>query len=327
MDELPPGWTRHIAPSGHYYYHQEQAGQSQYERPQWQQAVGAAGKRDRAVQTQPIPSALPWLLVLTERGRKFVHQPESRISLWLPTLEVQQALDAMGPMEKAFGESGSGSGGEREEDSDSESDRDGSGDGEGGAIGFDEEDIAWQLEQMAETQPGMDLEMEATMEEKRGVFEEMLTERTVSPYNTWDMHMDALVSDPRYLALENTKERRLVYDAWSKRQIAHLQETKHLQPKQDRRLDFLRYIIPLATKKLFWPEFRRRHKKQPAIDKWLVPDREKETLYRQVVEKRKLPPDQQLAAARHATPSEVAFLILPAQEQERLKSDMAVTSP
>ncbi|KAK9493473.1 hypothetical protein V1508DRAFT_415614 [Lipomyces doorenjongii] len=144
---LPPGWTQHIAPSGHYYYFNKATKESTYERPRLPvvlsppasakpfspapsilahqrdperpkqehadlQAAYAPGfpqqqhrdegqHRHRKPRKREVPKLLrplslePWLLVVTNLGRPFVHNVRERVSLWLPPPEVQAVVDTI----------------------------------------------------------------------------------------------------------------------------------------------------------------------------------------------------------------------------------------
>ncbi|KAK9322422.1 hypothetical protein V1517DRAFT_323422 [Lipomyces orientalis] len=148
---LPPGWTQHIAPSGHYYYFNKATKESTYERPRlhvaqtspagdqlvspppqlaqpaisshvdhnqrptpeqanWQAAYTPGfqqqqqregQRRQRKPRKREVPRLLrplslePWLLVVTNLGRPFVHNARERVSFWLPPPEVQAAVDTI----------------------------------------------------------------------------------------------------------------------------------------------------------------------------------------------------------------------------------------
>ncbi|KAJ8103870.1 hypothetical protein POJ06DRAFT_8669 [Lipomyces tetrasporus] len=148
---LPPGWTQHIAPSGHYYYFNKATKESTYDRPRlhvaqtspaiaksvshpphlaqpaisahpqhnqrptpeqtnWQAAYTPGfqqqqqrdgQRRQRKPRKREVPRLLrplslePWLLVVTNLGRPFVHNARERVSIWLPPPEVQAAVDTI----------------------------------------------------------------------------------------------------------------------------------------------------------------------------------------------------------------------------------------
>jgi len=51
-----------------------------------------------------IPGMKPWVLVTTKQGRKFVHNTETKASLWKAPDDVQAAIDRMSPEEGKSGE-------------------------------------------------------------------------------------------------------------------------------------------------------------------------------------------------------------------------------
>jgi len=51
-----------------------------------------------------IPGMKPWVLVTTKQGRKFVHNTETKASLWKAPDDVQAAIDRMSPEEDKSGE-------------------------------------------------------------------------------------------------------------------------------------------------------------------------------------------------------------------------------
>ena len=52
----------------------------------------------------------PWVLVTTKQGRKFVHNTETKASLWKAPDDVQAAIDTMSPEEGKPGELKKGKG-------------------------------------------------------------------------------------------------------------------------------------------------------------------------------------------------------------------------
>ncbi|KAG4305257.1 hypothetical protein PORY_001427 [Pneumocystis oryctolagi] len=129
---LPPGWTEHLAPTGHLYYFHRATKKSTYIRP----SVDAVEARtnfiipppppipsdqpviesnsshvsnvpaqisflnqlirkkapDRPKYRFPISNAKPWVRVVTRYKRQFVHNPETGVSLWIPPPQVLSAM-------------------------------------------------------------------------------------------------------------------------------------------------------------------------------------------------------------------------------------------
>lgn len=166
------------------------------------------------------------------------------------------------------------------------------------AAEFGEDDIAWQLAQMGaanELDPGeYDAGDDAyyedgaeglrlTEEECNASFMDMLNDFGVNPYKTWDSIIEegAIVQDDRYTLLPNMAARRKVFAEWSSTKIQALKEEKARMAKQDPRIPYLDLLARFASPKLFWPEFRRKFKKEPEMKDMKLAEKEKEKLYRE----------------------------------------------
>jgi hypothetical protein len=153
-----------------------------------------------------------------------------------------------------------------------------------------EDDIAWQLAQMEELEAaggdfGEEEEEEGlplTEEDCKALFKELLDDTGVSPYTPWDKLLEdgVLYDDERYKALPSMKARKECFDEWATSRMQHLKEQKAKQQKVDPRIPYLSFLHTHATPKLYWPEFRRKYKKEPEIRDTKLPDKDKEKLYR-----------------------------------------------
>jgi hypothetical protein len=153
-----------------------------------------------------------------------------------------------------------------------------------------EDDIAWQLAQMEELEAaggdfGEEEEEEGlplTEEDCKALFKELLDDTGVSPYTPWDKLLEdgVLYDDERYKALPSMKARKECFDEWATSRMQHLKEQKAKQQKIDPRIPYLAFLHTNATPKLYWPEFRRKYKKEPEIRDTKLPDKDKEKLYR-----------------------------------------------
>lgn len=290
---------------------------------------------DRPKSKAPIPNCQPWILVKTKFGRRFVHNTETKQSLWKFPQDVMMAVIEMDRMEweakrkqqdqaeqEAANEVVKGdvvsqanaAAKEQEEDSDSyeevevtdeEEDlsakrpRLSSTDGNGtGPVEFDEEDIEWQLAQMQEDDLGDQYAEEeeeglpVTEDDNIALFRSLLDDFHISPYAEFDklLENDAIVEDQRYTALPNTHRRREVFLDWSRDRISETQDRQKLEntKKTDPKVKYLQFLQKNATPKLFWPEFKRKFKKEPEMKDYEPPDKDKEKLYRELVPKLKL---------------------------------------
>lgn len=118
-DPLPDGWSRHLAPSGHYYYYNKSTKVSTYERPKSDPKPEVAApslppkpalstdktqkpdaKRQKKHKRRPDRPRFkldldlePWVLVFLRSGRWFAHNKETKQSVWTAPPEVQAAID------------------------------------------------------------------------------------------------------------------------------------------------------------------------------------------------------------------------------------------
>ncbi|RPA96672.1 hypothetical protein L873DRAFT_1829322 [Choiromyces venosus 120613-1] len=301
----------------------------------------------------------PWVLVTTKQGRKFVHNTETKASLWKAPEDVQAAVDSMPPEEDkpkerkkdkgkevAVVKSGSkaevraeqeerrravsaaaavvkteevkdktpdGASAvpqEEEEDEDVEDVEDDEDEyeeeddenneyaqkrlktSEQGPVEFTEDDVAWQLEAMAQ-EYGLDEEdlgegEEMTDEDNIYLFKEMLAEYKVNPYSTWEKEMPRIVEDSRYVLINTTRARKEVFADWCRERIAELKIGKEKTKKQDPKISFWEFLKGNASSKLYWPEFKRKWKKSSEMKESKVPDKDKEKLYREYISHMKI---------------------------------------
>lgn len=165
-------------------------------------------------------------------------------------------------------------------------------------VEFNEDDIAYQLAAMGQDYgldpgeygeyEGAELEEGAeglalTEEDSSALFKDMLNDYNISPYTTWEQLIEAghIVEDDRYTVLPNMKARKEVWGDWSRQKIQQLRELREREVKKDPRIPYLAFLQKFATPKLYWPEFRRKFKKEPAMRDTKLPDKDKEKLYRE----------------------------------------------
>lgn len=157
----------------------------------------------------------------------------------------------------------------------------------------EDDDLAWQLAQMEEMEMGGGYEEEyaeeyedeepaLTEEDCKALFKELLDDTQISPYTPWDKILDdgVLYDDERYKALPNMKARKECFDEWARDKMQYLKEEKAKQQKRDPRIPYLAFLDRFATPKLYWPEFKRKYKKEPEMKDMKLSDKDKEKLYR-----------------------------------------------
>lgn len=167
-------------------------------------------------------------------------------------------------------------------------------------VEFNEDDIAYQLAAMGEDYgldpgeygeyEGMELEEGAeglalTEEDSAALFKDMLNDYNTSPYTTWEKIIEAgqVVEDDRYTVLPNMKSRREVWGEWTRERIQQLKEQREREVKKDPRIPYLAFLQKYATPKLYWPEFRRKYKKEPEMRDTKISDKEREKWYRDYI--------------------------------------------
>lgn len=175
-------------------------------------------------------------------------------------------------------------------------------------VEFDEDDIAYQLAAMGESygldpgeygNSGEQGEWEEgaeglpfTEEDAVALFEDMLDDRNVSPYTPWEKLIEprsAILSDDRYTALSSTHARKKAWVDWSRKRLQRLKELRDRQEKLDPRIPYLSFLRQYATPKLYWPEFKRKYKKESVMKDTKLSDKDREKLYREHINRLKLP--------------------------------------
>ena len=159
-----------------------------------------------------------------------------------------------------------------------------------------EEDMLWQLQEMQQDQDdygdyaeGEYYEEEPALsdEDAKALFRDLLDDAHVSPYTPWDRIVEEgkLVDDERYLALSTMKARRDCFDEWSREKIHVIKEQRERQTKQDPKIPYFQLLDEHASTKLYWPEFKRKFRKEAAMKDMKLPEKDKEKYYREHVKR------------------------------------------
>ena len=169
---------------------------------------------------------------------------------------------------------------------------------------FTEDDIAAQLAAMGESYdldpsdyirdpmdanpdgPGTSLPLTAT--EATTLFHDLLSAHSTNPYTTWEALIsspagESLIADDRYTLLPNMRSRKAAFLAWSERAIASQAAAREREKKRDPRIPYLDLLAEHASPKLYWPEFRKKWRKESSMSTSKISDREREKLYREFV--------------------------------------------
>ncbi|KAI9712685.1 MAG: hypothetical protein M1820_001306 [Bogoriella megaspora] len=173
-------------------------------------------------------------------------------------------------------------------------------------IEFNEDDIADQLAAMGEDyglDPGeygggedeaWDEGVEGlplTEEDSIGLFKDLLDDYYISPYQTWEHTLEdgRIIDDGRYTALSNMKARRDAYNDWTRERIQQIKEQREKEEKKDPRIPYIAFLQKYASPKLYWPEFKRKYKKEPEMKNTKLSEKDKEKWYREHIQRLKLP--------------------------------------
>lgn len=182
----------------------------------------------------------------------------------------------------------------------------GDGDEDDQPVEFDEADIAFQLQAMGEDyelDPGeyddghMDEwpegaeGLELSEEDARALFKDLLNDFRINPYSPWEKLLEEgkVVDDSRYTVLSTTKERKEVWEEWSREKIKQLREERAKQEKKDPKIPYMALLQEKATPKLYWPEFKRKYKKEASMKDMSLSDKDREKLYREHISRLKIP--------------------------------------
>lgn len=175
-----------------------------------------------------------------------------------------------------------------------------------GPLEFTEADIAAQLQAMGEDyglEPGdyddghMDDWPEGTEgvefseEDAKFLFKDMLIDLNINPYSSWEKLLEdgKMIEDPRYTALSTTKARKECWDEWTRERIAELKEQRAKQEKKDPKIAFMAFLQQKASPKLYWPEFKRKYKREDPMKDMKLSDKDREKAYREHINRLKMP--------------------------------------
>ncbi|KAJ8122100.1 hypothetical protein O1611_g9929 [Lasiodiplodia mahajangana] len=175
-------------------------------------------------------------------------------------------------------------------------------------VEFNEEDIAYQLQAMGEAyglDPGEydDGNPESWPEGAEGLplsdmdakelFKDLLNDFGINPYSPWDKLIEEgrVFDDSRYTILSTMKARKEVWEEWSRERIQVLKEQRAREERKDPKIPYMAFLQEKATPKLYWPEFRRKYKREGPMRDTSLSDRDREKWYREYINRLKLPQD------------------------------------
>ncbi|EED23415.1 FF domain protein [Talaromyces stipitatus ATCC 10500] len=170
---------------------------------------------------------------------------------------------------------------------------------------FNEEDIDYQLAAMGEDygldpgeygEPGEEGWEEGveglslTDEEATALFSDLLDDYHINPFTTWEKVLEEgrIINDTRYTVLSNMKARREAFASWSRQRIQEIKARKEKEEKKDPRIKYIAFLQEYATPKLYWPEFKRKYRKEDEMKNTKMSDKDREKLYRDHIARLKL---------------------------------------
>lgn len=172
-------------------------------------------------------------------------------------------------------------------------------------VEFTEEDMEYQLAALGEDygldpgeygEPGDEDWEEAqglplTEADAEALFRDLLDDHHINPFRTWENIIEEgrIIEDSRYTAPANMKTRRELFSNWSRDRMKDVQERKKYQETEDPRIKYLEFLQEYATPKLYWPEFKRKYRKEPEMKVSQLSDKDREKFYRDYISRLKLP--------------------------------------
>lgn len=189
-------------------------------------------------------------------------------------------------------------------------DEDQAGDGEDqndAPVEFGEDDIAYQLAAMGEDyglDPGEygdpdeqwqegDEGLPLSEEDAVNLFRDLLDDYGVSPFKPWetviaDESEASILNDERYTVLPNMRARKEVWDRWARDKAAQIKQARRAMEQKDPKIPYLALLQEKATPKLYWPEFKRKYRRDAELNDRKLSDKEREKLYRDHINRLKL---------------------------------------
>uniref|UniRef100_A0A4W6F4K7 Transcription elongation regulator 1 n=1 Tax=Lates calcarifer TaxID=8187 RepID=A0A4W6F4K7_LATCA len=228
-----------------------------------------AAQKARPIATNPIPGT-PWCVVWTGDDRVFFYNPTTRLSMWDRPEELVGRADVdkhiQEPPHKRGLEDGKKTGISKEEPELAIATEENQDEEPTKAKKRKKEDVK---EADSEKEAAMEAELRAAreraivpLEARMTQFREMLLERGVSAFSTWDKELHKIVFDPRYLLL-NPKERKQVFDQYVKTRAE--EERKEKKNKLMQAKDEFRRMMEDAklTPRTTFSEFAVKHGRDP----------------------------------------------------------------
>ncbi|KAL7989204.1 hypothetical protein Chor_011870 [Crotalus horridus] len=178
-----------------------------------------AAQKAKPVATTPIPGT-PWCVVWTGDERVFFYNPTTRLSMWDRPDDLIGRADVDKIIQEPPHKKGMDEGKKLNNQTWKEDNKD-----------MDSEKEAAMEAEIKAARERAIVPLEARMKQ----FKDMLLERGVSAFSTWEKELHKIVFDPRYLLL-NPKERKQVFDQYVKTRAEEERKEKKnkiMQAKED----------------------------------------------------------------------------------------------
>ncbi|EMC99933.1 hypothetical protein BAUCODRAFT_54323, partial [Baudoinia panamericana UAMH 10762] len=175
-------------------------------------------------------------------------------------------------------------------------------------VEFGEDDIAYQLAAMGQDyglepdeygdeeddQTEQEEGLAISDEDAKYLFRDLLDDYRISPFTPWDRLIadtspNSILNDDRYTVLPTMRARKEVWDDWAREKAARIKDERAKMEQQDPRAPYLSFLAEHATPKLYWPEFKRKWKREPVMNERKMAEKDRERLYRDHVARLKLP--------------------------------------
>ncbi|XP_076855548.1 transcription elongation regulator 1-like protein [Brachyhypopomus gauderio] len=245
--------------------------------------IDSSPKDNRPVASTPVPGS-PWCVVWTGDDRVFFFNPTMQLSVWEKPLDLQDRGDLNKIIEdpphkrkKDSLQDGSNSPSAEDEDDDEEdiskSKRNKLEDPTNcTASSTESPDVGCRA---TAVQPVLPLELRVTH------FRDMLLERGVSAFSTWEKELHKIVFDPRYLLL-GPEERKQIFDQFVKARIN--EEYKERKSKLQQAKEEFRKLLEESkvTSRSTFKEFSEKYGREPRF-KQVPKQKDKELLFSQFV--------------------------------------------
>ncbi|CAO3589365.1 unnamed protein product [Absidia cylindrospora] len=116
-------------------------------------------------------------------------------------------------------------------------------------------------------------------EEKVELFTQMLTEKDLSPFATWEKELPKLIADPRYNLLQPHSKRKTLFNNYCRILASEKKAVKEGTKSKAPEDDYKDLLNQMVISKMYWDDFRRKAKNDPRF-KAVRESKVRETLFK-----------------------------------------------